>query len=151
MEKYLPKSVIESNILKKKDLKKLIFQNLTWFFEKQFFNKTSIQIEYLKCMNELLQFSGRIYFVNLLVSIHISALDESALVKTLFSFKGTNERNFYHNWIKLWNSHFFRFKIKNCKTLHISSLVLCLVFNFFKIIKVAQRCQIRYNREHSCI
>lgn len=66
LENFLPKMVLESNILKKKDLKKLLFQNLNWFFEKKFFNITNIQIEYLKCMNELLQFSGRIYFVNLL-------------------------------------------------------------------------------------
>lgn len=69
LENFLPKTVLDSNILKKKDLRKLILQNLSWFFEKKFFNKTSIEIEYLKCMNELLQYSGRIYFVNLLVNI----------------------------------------------------------------------------------
>lgn len=67
LENFLPKAILETNILKRKDLKKLILQNLSWFFEKKFFDKTNIQIEYLKCMNELLQFSGRIYFVNLLV------------------------------------------------------------------------------------
>ena len=69
LENYLPKTVLDSNILKRKDLKKLILQNLSWFFEKRFFDQASIQIEYLKCMNELLQFSGRIYFVNLLVGV----------------------------------------------------------------------------------
>lgn len=72
LENFLPKAILETNILKRKDLKKLILQNLSWFFEKKFFDKTNIQIEYLKCINELLQFSGRIYFVNLLVNLFVA-------------------------------------------------------------------------------
>ena len=86
LENFLPKAVLESNILKRKDLKKLILQNLSWFFEKKFFDKTSIQIEYLKCMNELLQFSGRIYFVNLLVSSSFSFF-LLLFFENLFNFK----------------------------------------------------------------
>jgi hypothetical protein len=44
-------------------------QNLDWFFEKKFLNKNDIKSEYLKCMNELFQFSGRIFLVYLLVSV----------------------------------------------------------------------------------
>lgn len=64
----MPKSLLDSNVLKRKDLKRLLNQNLDWFFEKNFLNKDDIKSEYLKCMNELLQFSGRIYLVTLIVS-----------------------------------------------------------------------------------
>ncbi len=67
LEKFIPKSLLDSNILKRKDLKRLLAQNLDWFYEKNFLNKNDIKLEYLKCMNELLQYSGRIYYVNLLV------------------------------------------------------------------------------------
>lgn len=68
LEEFLPASFLDSNILNRTDLKKLLDQNLEWFLEKNFLNKHDIKIEYLKCMNELLQFSGRVFFVNLLVS-----------------------------------------------------------------------------------
>ena len=67
LEKFIPKSLLDSNILKRKDLKRLLAQNLDCFYEKNFLNKNDIKLEYLKCMNELLQYSGRIYYVNLLV------------------------------------------------------------------------------------
>jgi hypothetical protein len=69
LEKFIPKSLLDSNILKRKDLKRLLAQNLDWFYEKNFLNKNDIKQEYLKCMNELLQYSGRIYYVNLLVRL----------------------------------------------------------------------------------
>lgn len=68
LDEFLPASFLDSNILNRTDLKKLLDQNLEWFLEKNFLNRHDIKIEYLKCMNELLQFSGRIFFVNLLVS-----------------------------------------------------------------------------------
>ncbi len=68
LDQVLPQSFLDSNILNRTDLKKLLDQNLEWFLEKNFLNKHDIKIEYLKCMNELLQFSGRLFFVNLLVS-----------------------------------------------------------------------------------
>ncbi len=63
---FLPKSFLDSNILNHTDLKKLLNQNLDWFMEKNFLNKQDIKLEYLRCMNELLQFSGRIFFATLL-------------------------------------------------------------------------------------
>lgn len=71
MEKYLPRSLLESTAIKQKDLKRLLNQNLEWFYEKNFLNKHDIKLEYLKCMNELLQYSGRIFFVTLLVSVNL--------------------------------------------------------------------------------
>ena len=68
LDEFLPQSFLESNILNRKDLRKLLNQNLEWFLEKNFLNKHDIKLEYLKCMSELLQFSGRIFFVTLLVS-----------------------------------------------------------------------------------
>ncbi|CAF0708303.1 unnamed protein product [Brachionus calyciflorus] len=68
VENYLPKSILDSNILPKDDLKNLLTQNIMWFFEKAnlISNKKNIMLEYLNCMKELFQFSGRIFFVFLL-------------------------------------------------------------------------------------
>lgn len=68
LEKYLPKSILHSNLLKRKELKRLIAQNLEWFYEKNFLDENDIKLEYLKCMHELLQYSGRIFYVNLMVN-----------------------------------------------------------------------------------
>jgi hypothetical protein len=68
LERFLPKSLLESTLLKRKDLKRLLNQNLEWFIEKNFLNKNDIKMEYLKCMNELFQYSGRIFFVTLIVN-----------------------------------------------------------------------------------
>jgi len=66
LSQFLPKSFLNSKLLNDKDLKKLLNQNLDWFVEKNFLNKQDIKLEYLRCMNELLQFSGRIFFATLL-------------------------------------------------------------------------------------
>jgi hypothetical protein len=58
---------MESSAIKQIDLKRLLNQNLEWFYEKNFLNKIDIKLEYLKCMNELFQYSGRIFYVTLMV------------------------------------------------------------------------------------
>lgn len=70
LERFLPKSLLESNLINKHDLNKLMKQNIRWFSEKvNLLNeKINIQLEYLGCMRELVQFSGRIFFVHLLVT-----------------------------------------------------------------------------------
>ena len=80
-------------------------QNLDWFFEKNFLNKNDIKLEYLKCMNELLQYSGKIFLVYLLVSG--AFIENSLLIKNdqISYFKGPDERSFYNYRLSLWNSH----------------------------------------------
>jgi hypothetical protein len=69
LEKHLSKSIFQSNLVKRKDLCKLLAKNLEWFIEnKNFMNKIQLKLEYLRCMSELLQYSGRIFLANLTVS-----------------------------------------------------------------------------------
>jgi hypothetical protein len=69
LEKHLSKSIFQSNVVKRKDLCKLLAKNLEWFIEnKSLMNKVQLKLEYLRCMSELLQYSGRIFLANLTVS-----------------------------------------------------------------------------------
>lgn len=94
--RYLPKSIVESNILPKEDLKKLLIQNLSWFMEKTDLiqDKTNIKMEYLSTIKELFQFSGRIFFVFLLVKLENFKFGK---LNNIF-FLGSNERGFYNYW-----------------------------------------------------
>ena len=53
-----------------KEIRKLLNRNLEWFLEKNFLTKSDLQLEYLKCLNELVQFSARIFYVKIMVVIN---------------------------------------------------------------------------------
>lgn len=66
LEKFLPYSFLQCPLLKRKEVKRLLNQNLEWLSKKQFINRDEVKLEYLNCLNDAHLFMGRIFLVTLI-------------------------------------------------------------------------------------